>query len=196
VQYSLRLTAPPYSEPKVLLYGSAGDTRNRTWFSITAIMAMPILCRGTRPFMVYPFTYPDDYIKEINAASLASETCAARPQHAIHIALDWKARLAADRRLTMAQIARQQRLSRARVTQIMNLMRLPPAIIKELRMIATLKEARRFSERALREILLLRSPAEQLVAFRKLRDTASDRRDADQQKPRHVPHLVPESHLF
>ena len=195
MQQMLRIATQPSSEPKVLLLGSAGDTRNRTWFSITAIMAMPVMCRGTRPFMVHPFTYPDDYIKQITTASLASDTCAARPPHAIHIALDWRTKLAADKTLTMAHIAKQQGLSRARVTQIMNLLQLPPAIVKELSTIATREEARRFSERALREILLLRSTAEQLIAFRKLRGAAAYRRNTDQQNPRPAPHLAPEIHL-
>jgi hypothetical protein len=158
-------------------------------------MAMPIICRGTRPFIVHPFTYPDDYSKAIDPASQVSDTCVAPTPHAIHIALDWKAKLSADKTLTMAQLARQQGLSRARVTQIMNLLQLPPAIVKELRTIATREEARRFSERALREILLLRSTAEQLIAFRKLRGAAAYRRKTDQQNPRPAPHLAPEIHL-
>lgn len=194
MQQNLRFAAPPSSEPKALLLGSASDSKMRTWFSTTTIMAMPVMCRGTRPFIVYPFTYPDDYIKEITASSVIPETCAAPPSHAIHVALGWKAKLAADRTLTMAQLARQQGLSRARVTQIMNLLRIPLAILKALRTNKTPEETRRFPERTLRQILLLRSPTEQLMAFRRLRDTASCQHSTNQRSPRHAPYPAPEPH--
>lgn len=173
----LRIAAPPSSDAKRLLLGSAGKRQNRTWYSLEVIMAMPVMCRNARPFITHPFIYPEDYVAQITSPDEpAAPTSKAHP-HVIHLALEWREALRADPNLTMAELARQKGLSRARVTQILNLLTLPATIVGDLRDVRTAEDARRFSEHALRNIRLLKSAEEQIAAFRLLRDAASDSAD-------------------
>ena len=129
---------------------------------------MPVLCRNARPFIVYPFVYPKDYVAQI---TLSDDDVSPAPKvhpHAIHIALEWRRCLRTEPNLTMAELARRQGVSRARVTQIMNLLRLPQPIVRELQSITSEKQAQRVSKRVLRRIARLESPADQLKAFRNL----------------------------
>jgi transcriptional regulator with XRE-family HTH domain len=135
------------------------------------------MCRNARPFITHPFVSPQDYVAQITSPD---EDVAPAPRdhpHAIHLAIEWRDALRADSNLTMAELARQKGLSRARVTQIFNILKLPAAIIKELSGITDAEEARRFPEHALRKIRLLKSAEEQIAAFRFLRDAASDSGD-------------------
>jgi hypothetical protein len=131
-------------------------------------MGMPLICGRAKPFIVSPIAYPPDYLASITGGPDHHPAPKDTQQHVIQIALEWKQMLDTDRGLTRAQLARQQGLTRARVTQIMNLLRLPPAILKTLRTITAPGDDRRYPERALRQILLLKSSAEQIRLFRNL----------------------------
>lgn len=137
-------------------------------------MAMPVMCRNARPFITHPFVYPEDYVAQITSPDVdVTPTAGARP-HVIHHALEWQEALRSDPNLTMAELARRQGLSRARVTQILDLLELPAAIIKALAGSTDAEEARRVSEHALRKIRLLKSPEEQLAAFRVLKKSKAE----------------------
>jgi len=73
--------------------------------------------------------------------------------------------LARDNALTKATIARNMGLSRARVTQIMNLLDLPEPIISFVAGLQKPAQIRIVSERKLRAILELTSKPAQLRAF-------------------------------
>ena len=127
------------------------------------------MCRQAKPFILSPIAYPEDYITSITAGSDCRSASVIVRKHVVQLALDWRNMLAADKTLTMAKIARSQRVSRARVTQIMNLLHLPHPIIKELHNILKTGKDHPFSERILRNLLLLPSSAEQTKAFNQIR---------------------------
>ena len=69
---------------------------------------------------------------------------------------------------TKARIARMSGISRARVTQVMNLLNLQPEIQKYMNRMGHNLDAKLITERRLREISLIQDSNEQLRAFRNL----------------------------
>jgi hypothetical protein len=74
-------------------------------------------------------------------------------KHLIHLALEWQNQMKNNPALTRAQIAARQGISRARVTQVMSLLALPPDIQRFLGTLTDSKQIRFFSERRLRRLL-------------------------------------------
>lgn len=89
------------------------------------------------------------------------------------IALEWQQMLNGDNTLTLSKIAGNMGISRARVTQIMNLLKLPKEIISHVASVSDKKECRLFCERNLRQILTREDTAARLTAFRQLRTLAA-----------------------
>jgi len=87
----------------------------------------------------------------------------------VQVALEWRAMLDSDNTLTMSTIAANKGVSRARVTQIMNILDLPEEIITYLSSLTARDDLRRFSERNLRRIRAITGTTERLAAFRRLR---------------------------
>ena len=81
------------------------------------------------------------------------------------MALEWQAILARDKAFTKAKIARNTGISRARVTQIMNLLDLPEPIISFVAGLQKPSQIQIVSERKLRAILELTSKPAQRRAF-------------------------------
>jgi hypothetical protein len=77
-------------------------------------------------------------------------------KHMIHLAIEWHGQMQNHPTLTQAQIAAQEGLSRARVTQVMSLLALPSDVQRYLAALRDPKEIRFFSERRLRRLLCLR----------------------------------------
>ena len=74
-----------------------------------------------------------------------------KPQkHIIHKAIEWKRMLDARSVRSYGEIAEKEGLTRARVTQIMNLLKLPPEWRVFLAGLDDLKDIRKYSERRLR----------------------------------------------
>ena len=71
-------------------------------------------------------------------------------QHVIHKAILWKKLLENGTFKSKSEIAKKEGLTRARVTQIMNLLRLPPEWRYFLKQLDDSKEIRKYSERRLR----------------------------------------------
>jgi hypothetical protein len=74
-------------------------------------------------------------------------------RHPIRLALEWQQMLADNPGLNMAGIAQIKRVSRARVTQVMNLLRLPEQVQTVLLGVTTPEQIRLLSERKLRPIM-------------------------------------------
>ena len=68
-----------------------------------------------------------------------------------------------------AELARRMGVSRARVTQLLNLLKLPVQVRDEILALPE-EQQRRFSERGLRAIARMPSPAKQVQTFERLRD--------------------------
>ncbi len=71
-------------------------------------------------------------------------------QHIIHKAIGWKKTLDGGEVGSLSEFAEMEGLTRARVTQIMNLLKLPPEWKDFLLKLTEPKEIRRYSERRLR----------------------------------------------
>jgi hypothetical protein len=128
-------------------------------------MAIPLMCRQARPFVLSPFPFPEDYITSISTLPDRLERTSSEPKHVIHLAWEWREMLRADTALSRAQIAANHGLSRARVTQIMNLLQLPRSILRTLSQVTAPDEIRCYTERKLRQLLLLQTEAEKLNKF-------------------------------
>jgi hypothetical protein len=148
--------------------GSAGTDQIPTWFEIPVMMGMPFMCGKAKPFIVSPIAYPVDYIASIAVGPDHHQAAETAHTHIIHKALEWRRMLDSAKALTMSKIADNQGYSRARVTQIMNLLHLPSVIVKDLCSVSTPEQSRCYSERFLRGILTLPTAAEQIQAFRSL----------------------------
>jgi hypothetical protein len=73
-----------------------------------------------------------------------------KTRHVIHKAVEWKKMLDCGETRSLSEVARTKGLTRARVTQIMNLLKLPADLQEFLVKLDDPKEIRKFSERKLR----------------------------------------------
>ena len=87
--------------------------------------------------------------------------------HPLHIAKQFQQQLEAGS-VNKAELARRHGMSRARVTQIMNLLNLESGIKEEILNMSQ-SEQRYFTERKLRKIAGISSPQKQLQAFDRLK---------------------------
>ena len=91
-----------------------------------------------------------------------------KPPHAILLAQRFQQLLRSDTVNNQAELARIHGITRARVTQILNLLKLPRKVRTELVQMPP-DEQENFSERKLREIVKLQYASQQMEAFEKLR---------------------------
>jgi hypothetical protein len=69
---------------------------------------------------------------------------------------------------TQADLAREMGVSRVRVTQVMNLLRLSPEVQERLLRLEDQKAIRFFSERRLRPLVQIEDPLQQVGRFKKM----------------------------
>lgn len=140
--------------------GSAGGGKNRTSWDITLTVGIPFSRWGAVPFVLLPFPFPRDAAAAVHATEKARPVYAS--VHPFQMAQRWRQELMADPQVTKARIAAREGLSRARVTQIMNLLLLPKEISDTLLNPPESLHIGVFSERRLRELLSQSSPTAQL----------------------------------
>ena len=92
-------------------------------------------------------------------------------------ALEWRRQLGAGEVRNQAEIARREGLTRARVTQVLGLLRLAPEIQERILALAETAGRPVISERALRPITQIEDPRRQLGAFSKIRCSAFPRNE-------------------
>ena len=90
------------------------------------------------------------------------------PRNAITEALELKEVLANDA-VNRSQLADRLGVSRARVTQLLGLLGLPPDVVEDLRSLSNEAELRFFTERRVREILRLRGHDRRRKEYMKLK---------------------------
>ncbi len=83
-------------------------------------------------------------------------------------AVEWRGLLESGQVRSQAEIARREGITRARVTQIMAMLRLAPEIRKQILSMPRMVGRPAISERALRTVVALRNPAEQAAKLREL----------------------------
>jgi len=123
-------------------------------------LVMPYSRWGAQPFVTSPILFPPD--ARFKAESLSPAKKKSLPTHPFQLALLWKQQIADDSKLNQARIAAREGLSRARVTQIMNLLQLPEQVQSELQKLPPPLQIHSFSERNLRRLLSIKDGEVQL----------------------------------
>jgi len=129
-------------------------------------IGIPFSRWGAEPFTVNPIPFP-------RAAWLTAQAPPPpeknkRLPHPFQLALLWREQINGDSRLNQARIAAREGLSRARVTQIMNLLRLPEQVQSELQNLPPPLKIHLFSELRLRGILAIQDRVSQLHIWQEL----------------------------
>jgi hypothetical protein len=168
VQQNFRFAAPPSSDAQRLLLGSAGRGGIRTIFSIEVIVAIPFARWGAQPYATYPFPYPETLAAAASACGSGRAAPTSHYVHPVHLALKWRQMLDEDASLNMAQLSRNQGVSRARITQVMNLLALPQDVQAHLIALQEPAAIRYLSEHKLRSIAACAAPDMQVRRFREL----------------------------
>ena len=153
-----------------VVFGSAGGTLTRTFFTFQMVVGLPFSRWGAKPFVTHPIPFPEPYVENLKAAAEKAERPPETPRHPIHQALEWQKMLVADPSLTMAEIAQMHGFSRARVSQIMSLLMLPASIQAELEQLTDPLAIRFFTERRLRREIHGLSPDASKQAFKKVKE--------------------------
>ena len=83
-------------------------------------------------------------------------------------AIEWQTLLESGEATSQAEVARREGLTRARVTQVMGLLRLAPEIQQHILAMPNMIQRPSITERALRRVTLLAPPGAQLQAFQQL----------------------------
>ena len=123
---------------------------------LEAVIGIPFSRWGAQPFVAHPFPYPVTRVDTLKANVAHEVMPTAAVQHPIRLAMEWQQLLKADPDLNMAKIAETRGFSRARVTQIMNLLRLPDHVRETLLALREPGQIRSLTERRLRPIIACR----------------------------------------
>ena len=132
------------------------------------VVGIPLLRWSAGPFITKPFIYPEHFDEIILKTTLPQERKPSNAKHPIHLAVKWQKRLDADSSINQAILAKDEGISRARITQIMRLLSLPEEIQDTLLKLQKPEELRLFSERRMRAIALLGDHERQVNEFRRL----------------------------
>lgn len=131
--------------------GSVGADKNRTGWYLTITIGIPFSRWGAAPFVLQPIPFPPDVRLAMQANQETQAAYAAL--HPFQLALRRQLEISSDSQITKACIAACEGLSRARFTQIMNLLQLPEQIQRQLQNPPPPLTIRAFSERRLRVLL-------------------------------------------
>ncbi len=93
------------------------DIEIRTFFTLTLVVGIPHARWGATPFVSYPFSYPIDVVRAVKVVEPEAED----KLHPIHKVLEWEKRLSEEPNLKKSHIAENEKLTRARVTQLFQL---------------------------------------------------------------------------
>jgi hypothetical protein len=125
-------------------------------------VGIPFSRWGAKPFILRPIPFPVAIQDALAASNEASPTQNQPSTHVFLLARSWRQQLDREPGLSKAKIAAREGLSRARVTQVMNLLRLPSEIQSDLLQPPAPLQMHMFTERALR--LLVSCPDAQIQA--------------------------------
>lgn len=120
---------------------------------LETVIGIPFSRGGAQPFVAHPFPYPLSRVNTLKAMVTQTVIPPAPVQHPIRLAMEWQQMLEADPALNKAKLAGIQGFSRARVTQIMNLLRLPEAIRETLLAFHEPEQIRSLTERRLGQLV-------------------------------------------
>lgn len=148
-----------------LVIGSASVTRNRSFYNLEVVAKPHHRGRKCVFYVVSPFPFPREFPQCLNVHAAMNIT-PKRIMHPFLLAQAWREEMQSDKNLNMARIAAREGFSRARVTQIMNLLELPQVIQVDLLNPPAPIKINQFSERRLRSLIALADTAMQMDAWR------------------------------
>jgi hypothetical protein len=144
--------------------GRAGSSQTRTNFQIELKVGIPWHRYHLRPFVASPFHFSWDF-RENRQPSNKSES---HPRHPIFEILKWEQRLRDEPGLTRTQLAKDEGLTKARISQMLVLLNLSQTVRRHLTELNSLEGIKAFSLRRLSAVAKL-PPEKQVQAFEKLR---------------------------
>ncbi len=95
-------------------------------------MGIPFSRWGATPFVYSPIPFPIDIIEEIGRKNKEETEVLEACLHPFELALMWRQQINDDPTLNKAKIAAREGISRARVSQIMDLLKLPAEVQERL----------------------------------------------------------------
>lgn len=142
--------------------------QTRTFWDHSLILAIPFSRWGAEPYIVDPILFPSGILSKV-----VSESCKRSDEETIRIhpyqqACLWCHEMSRDSGITKAKIAAREGISRARVTQLLNLLKLPEEIQESLRNPPVPLGIASVSERCLRQIVACGDRESQLRSWQEL----------------------------
>jgi hypothetical protein len=148
--------------------GSAGAAKIRTCWDLSLTVSIPFSRWGAKPFVVHPLPFPT-HILEDRAPATEGRSQAQEPRmHPFLLAQSWRQEMEHDTGLNKARIAAREAISRASVTQVMNLLQLPAEIQASLLRPPARLYIHSFSERRLRALVSFGDKETQTARWREL----------------------------
>jgi hypothetical protein len=120
---------------------------------LSLTVGIPFSRWGAKPFVFRPIPFPARTLEDLAPATEKELRVQEPRMHPFLLAQSWRQQLDHDIGLNKAMIAAREGISRARVTQVMNLLRLPTEIQADLLSPPAPLEIHSFSERSLRVIV-------------------------------------------
>ena len=142
--------------------------QTRTFWDHSLILAIPFSRWGAEPYIVDPISFPSGILSKVVSESCDQGDVEPVRIHPYQQARLWRQEMEHDFEITQAKIAAREGLSRARVTQLMNLLELPEEIQRDLQTPPAPLEIYSFSERCLRQIVACGNRELQLRRWREL----------------------------
>lgn len=142
--------------------------QTRTSWDHSLILAIPFSRWGAVPYIVDPIPFPSGILSSFDSESCDQSNNKAIRIHPYHQACRWHQEIERDTSITKSKIAAREGLSRARVTQLMNLLELPEEIQKDLQNPTAPLDIHSFGERRLRQIVACGDRETQLHRWQEL----------------------------
>lgn len=135
--------------------GRAGVSEMRTSFGIKFILGMPLPQYNLAPFVANPFRFTWNSQGCADAPATNPSEADSGPRHPFCKVMEWEQRLLTEKNLTRAQLAREEGFSKAYVTQMLRLLRLPIEAREHLVALRSPEIIRSFSLRRLAAVVHL-----------------------------------------
>ena len=148
--------------------GSAGVAKIRTCWDLCLTVGIPFSRWGAKPFVVHPLPFPTRILEDLSPATEERSQAQEPRMHPFLLAQSWRQEMEHDAKLNKARIAAREGISRARVTQVMNLLQLPAEIQAGLLRPPAPLEIHSFSERSLRVLVSCGDEETQTSRWREL----------------------------
>ena len=100
----------------------------RTSWDLSLTLGIPFARWGASPFICFPVPFPADVMEDMAREKKEKTEVPWRRRHPLALAQMWCQEMGTDPKLNKAKIAVREGISRARVTQIMDLLKLPAEI--------------------------------------------------------------------